>query len=134
MTFDASPRGGFPLLVGMRLEEITPERVVVALDVTPQHHQPTARLHGGVSLAMAETAASIGANRNVADGYVALGQELNANHIRGVSEGTIRAVAVPLHVGRTSQVWSVEIRDEQQRLICVSRCTLAVVQRGRGTH
>lgn len=129
----SGPTGGrLTETLGMRVEELTPARVVIAMDVTPRLHQPTGVLHGGASVALAETAASIGANRNCADGYVALGQEINANHIRAISEGTVRAVGLPLHVGRSSQVWSVEIRDEQDRLICVSRCTLAVIKRPDG--
>jgi uncharacterized protein (TIGR00369 family) len=58
---------------------------------------------------------------------VALGQEINANHLRPKIDGTLRAIALPVHVGRTTQVWTVEIRDEQQKLICIARCTLAVV-------
>ncbi|HYM14802.1 MAG TPA: hotdog fold thioesterase [Dehalococcoidia bacterium] len=113
----------------MRLEEVSKDRVVIGMEVTPRTHQPWGILHGGVSLVLAETAASIGANRNVAPGLVAVGQEINANHIRSKRDGWIRAVAVPLHVGRTSQVWAIEIRDEEQKLACVSRCTLAVIPR-----
>ena len=119
--------------LGMQVEEVSRERVVMTMPVTPRLHQPTGVLHGGASLALAESAASIAANQNCPDGYVALGQEINANHIRGVRDGTLRAVAVPLHVGRTSQVWSVEIRDERGKLVCVSRCTLAVVPRAEGS-
>jgi uncharacterized protein (TIGR00369 family) len=115
--------------LGIRTEERASERVVMAMDVTPRLHQPHGLLHGGASLALAETAASVAANLNCADGYVALGQEINANHVRGIRDGTIRAVATPLHIGRSSQVWSVEIRDLEGRLVCVSRCTLAVVKR-----
>jgi uncharacterized protein (TIGR00369 family) len=118
--------------LGIVVEEVTRERVVMTMEVTPRLHQPTGVLHGGASVALAESAASVAANQNVAEGYVALGQEINANHIRAVRSGTVRAVAVPLHVGRTSQVWSVEIRDEAGKLVCVSRCTLAVVKRPEG--
>ena len=118
--------------LGIRTEERTPERVVMVMDVTPRLHQPHGLLHGGASLALAETAASVAANLNCAEGYVALGQEINANHIRGARAGTLRAVASPLHVGRSSQVWSIEIRDDAGRLICISRCTLAVVKRPEG--
>ena len=80
------------------------------------------------TLAPAETAASIGGNQNTAEGMAALGQEINANHLRPKSEGLLRAVAVPVHLGRRTQVWSVEVRDEAEKLICIARCTLAVVE------
>ena len=111
----------------MRFEEVSRERVVMTMPVDSRVHQPMGLLHGGASVVLAESAASTGANLHCAPGMVALGQEINANHVRGVRDGTLRAVAEPLHVGRTSQVWSILIRDEQDRLVCVSRCTLAVV-------
>lgn len=113
----------------MSVEEVSKDRVVVSLDVTPRTHQPWGLLHGGVSVVLAESAASIGANRNTPPGMLAVGQEINANHLRPKSDGTIRAVAVPVHVGRTSHVWSIEIRDDAGKLVCISRCTLAVIPR-----
>lgn len=113
--------------IPMRFEEATPERVVMTMQVDSRVHQPMGLLHGGASLVLAESAASTGANLHCPPGMVALGQEINANHVRGKREGVVRAVAEPLHVGRTSQVWSVVIRDEEDRLVCVSRCTLAVI-------
>lgn len=112
----------------LTFEEITPERVIITMPVTKRVHQPFGVLHGGASVALAESAASIGANANCPDGMVAMGQEINANHLRPKVDGVLRAVAVPVHVGRTSQVWTVEIRDEAGKLVCVSRCTLAVVK------
>jgi uncharacterized protein (TIGR00369 family) len=109
-------------------EVISPERVVLSMPVGPPVHQPHSILHGGASVALAESAASIAANQNTAAGYVALGQEINANHLRSMREGTLTAVATPVHIGRRSQVWSVEMRDDAGRLICISRCTLAVIQ------
>jgi uncharacterized protein (TIGR00369 family) len=109
-------------------EVISPERVVLSMPVGPAVHQPHSILHGGASVALAESAASIAANQNTAPGYVALGQEINANHLRSMREGILTAVATPVHIGRRSQVWSVEMRDDAGRLICISRCTLAVIQ------
>ena len=118
--------------IPMRFEEVAKERVVMTMEVDSRVHQPMGLLHGGASLVLAESAASTGANLHCAPGMVALGQEINANHIRGKRDGTLRATAEPLHVGRTSQVWSIMIRDEQERLVCVSRCTLAVVAAPQG--
>jgi uncharacterized protein (TIGR00369 family) len=113
--------------IPMKFEHLSKDRVVMTMVVNSRVHQPMGLLHGGVSVVLAESAASTGANRNCPPGMVAVGQEINANHIRSVREGTVRAVAEPLHVGRTSQVWSIIIRDEEERLVCVSRCTLAVI-------
>lgn len=111
----------------MTFEEASEERVVVTMEVTPRTHQPAGILHGGVSLVLAETAASTGAGINCPPEKMPVGQEINANHIRPKATGTLRAVAVPLHRGRTSHVWTVEIRDEDGKLVCVSRCTLAII-------
>jgi uncharacterized protein (TIGR00369 family) len=123
----AIPRDTLHNTLEMATEEVSAQRCVVTMPVTTRVHQPTGVLHGGASLALAETAASIGANAACAEGMVALGQEINANHLRPKSAGMLRAVAVPVHVGRTSQVWTVEIRDEEQKLVCIARCTLAVI-------
>ncbi len=118
---------GLGYTLQMSVVESTPERVVMTMPVTVQHLQPWGYLHGGASVALAESAATAGAFLNCPPGMVAFGQEINANHIRSVREGLLTAIATPLHIGRTSQVWHIEIRDEQQRLVCVSRCTLAVI-------
>lgn len=115
--------------IPLRFEELSDDRVVMTMTVDSRVHQPLGMLHGGASLVLAETAASTGAMRNCPEGMIAVGQEINANHIRGKRDGLLRAVAVPLHVGRTSQVWSIEICDEAGKLICISRITLAVVPR-----
>lgn len=111
----------------MRIVEKTPERVIVTMPVSPGHLQPLGYLHGGASLALAETAASMGASLNVSKGVNVFGQEINANHLRSLREGMLTAIATPVHVGRTSQVWEILIRDERDRLICISRCTVAAV-------
>ena len=113
--------------IPMRFEEVTKERVVMTMPVDARVHQPFGLLHGGASMVLAESAASVGAGLNCPPGHVALGQAINGNHIRAKRDGTVRATAVPLHVGRRSQVWSVDIRDEAGALICVCRLTLAVV-------
>ncbi len=115
--------------LGIVTEVLEPGRVVMTLEVTPRLHQPHGILHGGASVALAESAASVAGNLNCAEGYVAVGQEINANHLRPKVDGTLRATATPVHLGRTSQVWSVEIRDEQEKMVCISRCTLAVIPR-----
>lgn len=118
--------------IPMTFEEASKERVVVTMRVGPHIHQPAGVLHGGASLVLAETAASVGANILCVEGMRAVGQEINANHIRAKRDGLLRAVAVPAHVGRTTQVWTIEIRDEDEKLVCISRCTLAVIPTSPG--
>lgn len=110
--------------------EATPERVTATMPVGPRVHQPFGVLHGGASVALAESVASIGASVNLdLNKQMAVGLEINANHLRTVREGLLTAVATPLHLGRSTQVWHIEICDEDEKLVCVSRCTLAVLTR-----
>lgn len=129
MPQDPTPADPETLLdtLGIEVTEAGPDRVVATMPVEARHHQPLGYLHGGASVALAETIVSVGAYLAAPEGYTAFGQEINANHLRSVREGRVEAVGTPFHVGRTSQVWGVEIRDEEGRLVCVSRCTLAVV-------
>lgn len=112
----------------IELLETTPDRVVARMPVTPRVHQPFGLLHGGASVALAETVASFGAFISVMDqGMVAVGIEINANHLKGKRDGVVTATATPLHKGRSTHVWEVRITDEANKLVCVSRCTLAIV-------
>lgn len=120
--------GGLARALGIEMQEMTPERTVATMPVTPEHHQPFGYLHGGASVALAETVVSVGAYLAAPEGYGAMGLEINANHVRSKREGQLTATAEPVHVGRSTQVWKVDITDEQNRLICTSRCTLAVVE------
>lgn len=114
--------------LGIELLELTPDRVVATMPVDARTRQPFGILHGGASVALAETVASLGALRNIdRTHFAAMGLEINANHLRAKRDGVVRAVATPLHRGRTTQVWTIEITDEAGRLVCVSRCTIAVV-------
>lgn len=116
-------------VLGITFTELSPDRVVATMAVTPDHHQPFGILHGGVSVVLAESVASFGGYLAAPAGKAAVGVEVNANHVRSVRDGTLAAVGTPKHTGRTTHVWSVEITDEQDRLICISRCTLAIVRR-----
>jgi uncharacterized protein (TIGR00369 family) len=111
----------------IKVESAEPDRVVLSMPVTERVHQYTGLLHGGVSVVLAETAAAIGAALNTdLERYTPVGVEINANHIRSVSSGRVVAEATPVYKGRQMTVWSIEIKDERERLICVSRCTLAL--------
>jgi uncharacterized protein (TIGR00369 family) len=118
--------------LGIELQETTPERVVATMPVTTKHHQPYGYLHGGASVALAETVASLGGALNAPAGKVVFGLEINANHVRPRQDGILKAIATPLHVGQTTQIWDVRIVDEADKLVCVSRCTLAVVPASAG--
>ena len=98
------------------------------MPVTPKVHQPFGLLHGGASLVLAETVASMAAWLNVDQATErVVGLEINANHLRGKRDGVITAVATPAHIGRRTQVWEVRITDEVGKLVCLSRCTMAVI-------
>ncbi len=108
--------------------EASPDKVVATMPVQPKVHQPFGLLHGGASVALAETVASTGAFLSVADqGMTAVGLEINANHLRGVRDGLVTATATPIHKGRTTQVWNIEIKDQNHKIVCISRCTLAII-------
>jgi 1,4-dihydroxy-2-naphthoyl-CoA hydrolase len=115
-------------VLGIEYQEVTPERVVATMPVDARTHQPFGILHGGASVVLAETVASVGASLNAGPGRAAVGMEINANHIRPKRSGTVRAVATPSHIGRSTTVWEIRITDEDDRLICLSRCTLAFVE------
>ena len=98
------------------------------MPVDARTRQPYGLLHGGASALLAETLASVAANLCVEDPaqQLAVGLELNANHLRAITDGVVTGTARPLHVGRSTQVWDIRIEDEAGRLVCVSRLTLAV--------
>jgi uncharacterized protein (TIGR00369 family) len=122
------PTRGLADALGIEVTELTPTRVVATMPVDERTRQPFGLLHGGASVALAETVASLGAVLNVdTSRFTAVGLEINANHLRAKRDGIVRGTGTPLHIGRSTQVWSVEIVDEQGKLVCTSRCTLAVV-------
>ena len=123
------PDAGVHLALGISVVDATPERVVVSVPVTSTVHQPFGILHGGVSALLAESAASIGGSISVPEGKAIVGTELNCSHLRSMTSGTLTATATPVRKGRTIQVWGIDLTDEQGRLICVARCTLAVIDR-----
>ena len=130
--FRALPSRGLADTLGIEVIELTPDRVVATMPVDGRTRQPFGILHGGASVALAETVVSLGAWRNIDDTrFAAVGLEINANHVRSKTDGVVRAVATPLHRGRTTHVWSAEITDETGRLVCISRCTIAIVERDR---
>ena len=110
--------------LGVRIVEVTDEKVVLEMEVTPKVHQYVGIMHGGVSLYLSEKAASIGAVANADLGKVTpVGVEINGNHVRAVGKGTLTVTSVPVFTGRTMAVWQTEIRNDKDKLVCTSRCS-----------
>lgn len=126
--------GGLSDLLDIEVTEASGDRVVATMRVSEKHHQPFGVLHGGATVTLAETAASVGANVASPDGRRAAGMEINANHLRPVVEGILTAEAEPVHEGWSTHVWTITITDEDDRRICVSRCTLAVRSEDQLSH
>jgi len=116
--------------LGMRFVAVGANFLQASMPVDHRTHQPYGLLHGGASVALAETVGSVASALVVNhEKYYCVGMEINANHLRSVKYGTVTATASPLHLGRTSHVWDIKITDERNRLVCVSRLTVAVVKR-----
>jgi|SRR5699024_3002935 len=117
--------------IGIEVIEVTNKKVVATMPVHDATRQPFGLLHGGASVVLAETVASVGSLHHVdKETEAAVGLEINANHVRGIREGMVKAVGIPLHLGRTTHLWEIKITDEATgKLICVSRCTIAVIKK-----
>ncbi len=126
---DAETKEGLIKTLGIRFTRFDPDHVVATMPVTPLVHQLRGLLHGGASVALAETVASVGGRLSCTDSQVVFGMEINANHLKSITTGMVTATGIPLHRGRKTHVWEIKIRDEKDRLICVSRCTLAIVEK-----
>lgn len=114
--------------LGMEITEANKEQVKIRMPVDSRTHQPMGFLHGGASVALAESAASIGAFLNIdSKTHQVFGVEINANHIKSARDGFVTGTAIPAHLGKNTMVWEIEIVNEQQELICLSRCTIGVV-------
>lgn len=112
----------------IQFTDIGADYLVATMPVDHRTHQPFGLLHGGASVALAETMASVGAFLTIdPKRQAAVGLEINANHVRGVREGFVIGTARPLHRGKSTQVWEIRIADKDHRLVCVSRCTVAII-------
>lgn len=117
--------------LGIEFEHVAKDKIIAIMPVNENSVQPFGILHGGASVALAETLCSVG-GWFLLDEFdkVVVGVEINANHIRSVKMGgNVTGTAKPIHLGRKIQVWECEIRDERDKLVCTSRCTLAVVNK-----
>ncbi len=119
--------------LGIEFVAVGDDWVKARMPVNERTMQPYGRLHGGASVALAETVGSVAGAMTVDPArFAAVGMEINANHIRPAGAGFVYATARPEARGRTSQVWSIRIEDEDARLVCISRFTLAVIPAARG--
>lgn len=115
--------------LGIRFTEIGDEYLKAEMPVDERTVQPLRMLHGGASAALAETLGSVAGNLCVDDEYYCVGLEINANHLRPVREGKVFGKAMPVHLGKSTQVWEIRITNEQGKLVCISRLTLAVLKK-----
>lgn len=113
--------------LGLEFLEVGDDFVRARVPVDHRTRQPYGILHGGVSVVLAETLGSCGAAYSAPPGCRVVGLDINANHIRATSSGWVTGIARPVHIGRSTQVWAIELSDDQGRLTCVSRITMAVL-------
>jgi 1,4-dihydroxy-2-naphthoyl-CoA hydrolase len=116
--------------IGMVFTEVGPDFVKGTMPVDARTRQPYGLLHGGASCVLAETLGSV-ASALVIDQekFICVGLEINANHIRGVREGLVTGIATPLHIGASTHVWDIKIHDAREKLVCVSRLTVAILKK-----
>lgn len=115
--------------LGIEWTEVGPDYIKARMPVDHRTKQPYGLLHGGASVALAETLGSVGAAMTVDPArYIAVGMEINANHVRSAREGYVTGTARPIHKGGTTQVWEIRIEDGKGKLICISRLTVAILK------
>ena len=118
--------------LGIIYTAVGPEYITAKMPVDHRTHQPLGLLHGGASVALAETLGSVAASFSVDhQEYTCVGIEINANHIRSVTEGWVIGTATPLHLGKSTQIWQIRINNESGEMVCISRLTLAVIKKNR---
>jgi 1,4-dihydroxy-2-naphthoyl-CoA hydrolase len=123
-------RGNMAGFLGIEYTEVGSDYLCARMPVDERTRQPMGLLHGGASVALAETLGSIAAYLTIdADKQYCVGLDINANHVRGVTGGFVYGKATPLHLGRSTQVWEIRITDEAGKLVCISRLTMAVLER-----
>jgi 1,4-dihydroxy-2-naphthoyl-CoA hydrolase len=114
--------------LGIEFLEVGDDFIRARVPVDIRTRQPYGLLHGGVSVVLAETLGSCGAAYSCAEGLRAVGLDINANHLRGVTQGWVTGTTRPVHIGRSTQVWQIDMHNEAGELTCVSRISMAVLQ------
>jgi 1,4-dihydroxy-2-naphthoyl-CoA hydrolase len=116
--------------LGMAFEEVGPNYLVASMPVDYRTKQPYGLLHGGASVALAETIGSVASGLIVnPEKFIVVGLEINANHLKSVREGRVFAHCAPLHIGASSHVWDIRITNEKNTLVCIARLTVAVLKK-----
>jgi len=116
--------------LGIIYTDIGKEYITAKMPVDHRTHQPLGLLHGGASVVLAETLGSVAATFSVDhEKYTCVGMEINANHVKSVTDGWVTGTASPLHMGKSTQIWQITINNESGELVCVSRLTLAVIKK-----
>ena len=113
--------------LGIEVHTILGDGLVARMPVDARTRQPMGLLHGGVNVVLAETLGSVAANHACPAGYQAVGLDINANHLTGVTRGWVTGITRPVHIGRTTQVWQIDMRNDAGELSCASRLTMAVL-------
>ncbi len=112
--------------LGIEFTQVTDNSITAAMPVDERTQQPYGILHGGASVVLAETLGSVAANFCLEEGYIALGLEVNANHVRSARNGSVIGTATPIHLGKNTHVWMINIENTSGHLICTSRLTVAI--------
>ncbi|MES2329707.1 MAG: hotdog fold thioesterase [Bacteroidota bacterium] len=130
-SFDGLGKQTMGEYIGIRFSEVGDNYLKATMPVDHRTIQPYGLLHGGASVTLAETLGSVGAAMVIdPEQYICVGQEINANHIRGVkSGGMVTGIATPVHIGASSHVWEIKIYDEAEKLVCISRLTVAILKK-----
>ena len=115
--------------LGIEFVEIGDDFLVAQMPVNAKTHQPLGLLHGGASVALAETLGSVAATLCVDENKFCVGLEINANHLKGVRNGFVKGITKPIHIGKQTHVWEIRISNDLNELICISRITMAVLEK-----
>jgi 1,4-dihydroxy-2-naphthoyl-CoA hydrolase len=117
--------------IGIEITELTPNSILGKMPIDHRTVQPMGILHGGASVALAESLGSIASNLIIdPEKSICVGLDINANHLRPASSGYVYAEATPIHIGKKTHVWSIEIKNETGKLVCISRLTMAIIDNG----
>lgn len=127
MNLDLRSKNTMAEVLGIQFTEVGDDYLIAQMPVDQRTKQPMGIMHGGASCALAETVGSTAANFCVDEAHYCVGLDINVNHIRAMRSGLVIATTKPYHIGRSTQVWHIEITDEQHRLVSVSRLTMAVM-------
>ena len=115
--------------LGIEFVEIGDDFLVARMPVNAKTHQPLGLLHGGASVALAETLGSVAATLCLDENKFCVGLEINANHLKGVRNGFVKGTTKPIHIGKQTHVWEIRISNDLNELICISRITMAVLEK-----